>query len=169
MRSTEILNDGFARIPEIVGRAIDGATREELVRRLDPDANSLAWLAWHIGREQDLQLAELAGIGQVWVADGWRERMGLDVADDDAGYGNSSAQVARIDVSAELLMGYLDAVAVFAADLLVGLTDEELDEVVDTSWDPPVTRGARLMSILGDAFEHGGQAGYLRGLIDRAR
>ena len=45
-----------------------------------------------------------------------------------------------------------------------GVTGADLDQVVDTAWDPPVTMGVRLVSILADGLEHVGQAAYLRGM-----
>ena len=50
---------------------------------------------------------------------------------------------------------------------LAGLTDGDLDRVVDESWDPPVTLGVRLVSILNDDTQHVGQAAYVRGLLQR--
>ena len=46
-------------------------------------------------------------------------------------------------------------------------TVTDLDRVVDERWDPPVTLGVRLVSVLDDAARHVGQAQYLRGLVDR--
>lgn len=168
MRGTDILADGFARVPETVRGVLDGVTPDDLVRRLDPDANTLAWLVWHIGREQDLQVADLSGGEQVWVAGGWAERMGVDAADDDAGYGNTTAEVGRIRASAADLQGYVDAVAEEVQEYLEDLVDDDLDDVVDEAWTPPVTRGVRLVSILDDALQHAGQAAYLRGVLDRS-
>ena len=37
--------------------------------------------------------------------------------------------------------------------------------VVDEEWDPPVTVGVRLVSVLDDCVQHAGQAGYARGLL----
>ena len=45
------------------------------------------------------------------------------------------------------------------------LSDADLDEVVDESYTPAVTRGARLVSIVDDAVAHVGQAAYARGLV----
>ncbi len=44
----------------------------------------------------------------------------------------------------------------------------ELGRVVDASWKPPVTASVRLVSVLGDTLQHLGQAGYVRGLAQRA-
>ena len=45
------------------------------------------------------------------------------------------------------------------------LTNADLDRVVDSSWDPPVTLGVRLISVVGDDLKHLGQAEYVRGLL----
>jgi hypothetical protein len=50
---------------------------------------------------------------------------------------------------------------------LQGLTDGDFDEVVDRSWDPPVTRGVRLVSVVGDDLQHAGQAAFVRGIVER--
>jgi hypothetical protein len=43
------------------------------------------------------------------------------------------------------------------------LTEADLDQVIDENWDPPVTRGVRLVSIIDDAAQHVGQAAYVAG------
>jgi len=48
---------------------------------------------------------------------------------------------------------------------LAGLSDDDLDRVVDRRWDPPVTLGVRLVSVLSDDLQHVGQAAYVRGLL----
>jgi hypothetical protein len=48
-----------------------------------------------------------------------------------------------------------------------GLAADDLDRVVDPAWDPPVTLGVRLVSIVADDLQHVGQAAYVRGLIER--
>jgi hypothetical protein len=50
---------------------------------------------------------------------------------------------------------------------LRGLRPADLDRVVDENWDPPVTLGVRLLSVLEDDLQHVGQAAYVRGLIQR--
>ena len=67
--------------------------------------------------------------------------------------------------AAAVLEGYLEAVNARTIGLLEGLRAHDLDRVVDTRWDPPVTLGVRLVSIADDALQHAGQAAYVRGLL----
>jgi len=41
----------------------------------------------------------------------------------------------------------------------------ELDRVVDTRREPPVTAGVRLVSLIGDCLQHLGQVAYVKGLL----
>ena len=68
--------------------------------------------------------------------------------------------------SADLLLGYAEAVSARTVEFLRGVDADDLDRVVDDSWDPPVTLGVRLVSVLSDDLQHVGQAGYVRGLLD---
>jgi hypothetical protein len=67
--------------------------------------------------------------------------------------------------SADLLLDYAAAVQARTAEFLRGLSDDDLDRVVDRRWDPPVTLGVRLVSVLADDLQHLGQAAYVRGLL----
>ena len=81
------------------------------------------------------------------------------------GYGHTSAQVGKVVASAELLARYVETVHDQTVTWVAGLDEDNLDRVVDTSWDPPVTLGARLVSVVNDDTQHVGQAAYLRGLL----
>ncbi|MPZ94645.1 MAG: DUF664 domain-containing protein [Propionibacteriales bacterium] len=170
MTSADLLVDAFGRIREIVHRAVDGLTPDQLAYRVDPDANSIGWLVWHLTRIQDDHIADAAQVEQVWHADGWADRFGLPFDRSATGYGHSSTEVAAVRVdSSSLLTDYHDAVHDRTIAYVEGLTDADLPRIVDESWDPPVSLGVRLVSVVGDAFEHSGQAAYVRGLIERRR
>jgi len=72
-----------------------------------------------------------------------------------------------VRASAELLAGYLHAAHEASVAYLRTVSESDLDEVIDRNWDPPVTRGVRLVSIVDDDAQHVGQAAYLRGLLGR--
>jgi uncharacterized damage-inducible protein DinB len=168
MRSNEILAEAFSRIPGVVRRAVDGLDAEALVWQPEPESNPIAWLVWHLTRIQDDHVAELIEGEQVWETESWAPRFGLDADTTETGFGHSIEQVRAVrPEDAETLLDYLDTVTGRTHSFLATVTDDELDRVVDTSWDPPVTMGARLVSVLGDGMQHAGQAAYLRGLHDR--
>jgi uncharacterized damage-inducible protein DinB len=168
MRSVELLLYAYGQIQETLRRAVEGLTPDELTSRIGPGANSIAWLAWHLARVQDDHVAEVADVEQVWTADDWVGRFGLPFPAKATGYGFSSEQVAQVRVpSADLLLDYAAAVHDRTAEFLRGLSDDDLDAVVDTRWDPPVTLGVRLVSVLSDDLQHVGQAAFLRGLLPR--
>ncbi len=157
--------DSFARIRELVVELTDGLSDELAVYRPDEEANSIAWLIWHLSRIQDDHVAGLAGVEQVWPV--WRDRFGLPFADWATGYGQTPQEVAAVRVGADLLAGYHADVHQLTLDYLDGITAEELARVVDTRWDPPVTAAVRLVSVVSDALQHLGQAGYVQGLAER--
>jgi len=166
MNVADLLTDGFGRIGEVVHQAADGLTAEQLSWQIQDGANSIAWLVWHLTRVQDDHVAEVAGTEQVWTSGGWNERFGLPLDDSATGYGHSAKEVAQVKVeSAKLLTDYYDAVQEASLKYLSGLTGADLDRVVDDAWDPPVTLGVRLTSVIGDDLQHAGQAAYLRGLL----
>jgi uncharacterized damage-inducible protein DinB len=169
MRTNELLLDAYDRIQETLRRAVDGLTPDELTRRIGPEANTIAWLGWHLVRVQDDHVADVAGHEQVWTAEGWAGRFGLPFPAEATGYGFSSEEVGQVRLpSADLLLEYAAAVHDRTAAFLRGLSDDDLDRVVDTRWDPPVTLGVRLVSVLSDDLQHVGQAAFLRGLLRRA-
>jgi hypothetical protein len=163
----ELLRDAFTRLIEHVDELTDGLTDEQASYRPSPNANSIAWLIWHSARVQDVQLAPIAGIEQVWTADGWVDRFGLDLPRDDTGYGHSPEDVAKVQVSAELLAGYYHAVHKVTLEFVADVTADDLAQIVDPNWDPPVTASARLVSIIDDCAQHLGQAAYVLGIAHR--
>ncbi|QKG18397.1 mycothiol transferase [Actinomadura verrucosospora] len=169
MTSAELLTDAFDRIQETVREAVDGLTPDQLALRPDAEANSIAWLVWHLTRVQDDHVADAAGTGQVWTSGGWADRFALPLDPSETGYGHDPKQVAAVRVgSADLLTGYHDAVHDRTVEYVGGLTGKDLERVVDTAWDPPVTLAVRLVSVISDDLQHAGQASYVRGLIERA-
>ena len=82
---------------------LDGTSRAVLTYRPDPDANSIAWLVWHLTRIQDDHVADVAGVEQRWTADGWYDRFGLPFPPEAHGYGHTSEEVGQVDVDGELL------------------------------------------------------------------
>ncbi|MEF9908773.1 DUF664 domain-containing protein [Streptomyces sp. P5-A9] len=168
MNSAGILADAFERIHEAVHAAVEGLPPEDLNARTDDDANSIAWLVWHLTRVQDDHVADAAGTEQIWFSDDWASRFELPLEKGATGYGHSSAQVGSVTVgSGDLLLGYFDAVHEQTLGFVRGLDGRALDRVVDEAWSPPVALGVRLISVIADDLQHAGQAAFVRGVLER--
>ncbi|MHB1594089.1 MAG: mycothiol transferase [Streptosporangiaceae bacterium] len=166
MKTAELLADAFGRISDVVHNSAAGLTAEQLAYRPGPGANSIGWLLWHLTRVQDDHVSELAGTEQVWTAAGWAERFALPFGVEATGWGQTPDEVGAVRVaSPDLLTGYHDAVCEQTLRFVGSVTEASLDEIVDERWDPPVTLGVRLVSVISDDLQHAGQAAYLRGLV----
>jgi uncharacterized damage-inducible protein DinB len=148
--TAEVLNDAFSRVREGVHWAVEGLSAVQLAARLDEAANSIAWLCWHLSRVQDDHLAHAFGTEQVWPA--FHDAFGLPLV--------------RV-ASGDLLTRYHDAVHEQTVRLVSGITDADLSRIVDERWDPPVTLGVRLVSVISDGLQHAGQAAFVRGILLR--
>jgi hypothetical protein len=169
MTSSDLLADAFGRIRGAVREVVDGLSPEQLEFRPDPRANSIAWLVWHLTRVQDDHLASAAQTSQLWTADGWAARFGLPFDDTATGYGQHADEVAAVRVAnGDLLTGYYDAVYTETIQYVQRVSDADLGRIVDERWDPPVTLGVRLISVISDGLQHAGQAAYVRGLAERS-
>lgn len=173
MATVDPFIDLFDRMPALVSAAVDGLSDEVLTARIDPDANTIAWLVWHFTRVQDdhvsaaAQALGMEGFEQVWVAQRFHERFGLPFPVEAHGYGQSSAEVAQVRVPAADLVAYHSAVHEQTMAFLDILTEDDWGRVVDDAWDPPVTLLVRLGSVANEVHAHVAQAQFLRGHFER--
>ena len=167
MNVSELLTDALGRVREQVPDLVAGLSVDDLAWRPSPEANSIAWLVWHLTRIQDDHVAEVAGRPQSHTEAGWADRFALPFDVAATGYGFSADDVAATRITdPDLLVGYHADVHRRTAEFLRTVTAEDLDRVVDRRWDPPVTLGVRLVSVITDDLQHAGQAGYLRGVLE---
>ncbi len=170
MSENDVLEEAFSRIPDAVQRAVEGLDAGQLTHRPQlpgstAEGNSVAWLVWHLARVQDNHIADAAGEDEVWLADGWAERFNLELPANDTGYGHGPDDVSTVRAEAGDLLEYHRAVHVRTLEFVRGLSTTDLNRVIDTSWDPPVTLRVRLVSVIEDCLQHAGQAAYVRGLL----
>ena len=168
MSTADLARESFANLRRNSHAVLDGCPTEALTWRADPDANTIAWLMWHLARVQDDHIAHLAGRPQVWTAD-WATRLGLAADDDRIGYGDTSEQVGAIAPDGPApLREYVDAVLDATTEWLDEVTDDaDWERIIDRSYDPPVTAGVRLASVIDDNLQHVGQAAFVRGVFER--
>jgi uncharacterized damage-inducible protein DinB len=170
MDCKDLVIDGLGRVDESMRVALEGLSAEQLAFKPAEYANSIGWLAWHLTRVEDDHVSELAGRPQAWIEDGWHARFGRPADAADTGFGQTPAEVAAFKpASAQLLLDYYAAVHVRSLDYLDKLSCQDMDRVVDTRWNPPVTAGVRLVSVVNDCTQHVGQMAYARGLIENRK
>ncbi|MFN0071367.1 MAG: mycothiol transferase [Chloroflexota bacterium] len=171
MNVNDVLIDGYSRISQILNRSLPGLTAEQLIYRPAEEANSIAWLAWHLTRIQDKHLSDLAARPQEWITGGWHTKFEKPAEPADTGQRYTSEQVATIKpTDPQLLLDYHDAVFQRSVAFIKPLTPEDLDrEINEPQYDPLPTVGVRLVSVIVDNIQHAGQVAYLRGLIEARR
>ncbi|MEX2486867.1 MAG: DinB family protein [Nitriliruptoraceae bacterium] len=168
MQPSQVLEHAYQRITQVVRQSLDGLAADALTWQPEPDANHIGWLVWHLTRIQDDHIAELAERPQVWQQNDWPTRFGFASDTLETGHGHTAAQVAALrPESVTTLLDYHERVASGTQAFLGSLTAEDLDRIIDTSYDPPVTMGVRLVSVIADNLQHAGQARYLRGIYER--
>ncbi|SRR5690625_303076 len=159
MDARDILSDAASRPLAAIRAVAEHVTAENLNAHPGGHDNSIAWLLWHMGREIDVQVAHLAGTEELWTARGYARELGIE--SEGIGYGHTPEQARAVTASdPQLLLDYLTAATAALQEYLAGLDSGALGEVIDSDWDPPVTRGTRLVSIIDDAAQHAGQVGY---------
>jgi hypothetical protein len=166
MDAASVLDEIYGRLSHLAHQAIDGASLEELLAQPTPDANSIAWLVWHSARVLDDHVSDVMGTDQLWSEGIWPSRFGLPADTANTGYGHTPADLLRVrPASPADLTGYFDEIQQRCAAWIARQSDGDLDRVVDTRWDPPVTLGVRLVSVADDCLQHLGQAAYVRGFL----
>src|SRR5688572_28702585 len=111
MDSPDVIADALGRIRRTLSITLDGLTPDQLAYRPTDQANSIAWLAWHLTRIQDHHLSSLAGREQAWTADGWHARFDKPADAEDTGHRYTPEQVAAVrPADPQVLLDYYDAV-----------------------------------------------------------
>lgn len=166
MEFTQLALEILARVPERFEETLDQMSITEANTMPAPLIKSVTWLMWHTAREIDLQISALKQTAPLWTSAGWTEKFGLALPDDTEDWHHTPEEAAKVTVTdKQLLKDYLAASIKLATDYLNSLTETSLADVIDESWTPPVTRQARLVSIIDDAVMHSGQAVYTRRLV----
>ncbi len=161
-----MITDALDRARGVVHTAVKDLSPQELVAGPKPH---IAWLAWHMARVQDHNIAELAGHQQTWIANGWHGRFGMPPEPKDyaSGHRQTPEQVDSFVVpDPQILLDYLDAVFERTKDYLSSLTALDLERTLDEPrYQPLPTVAVRLVSVVADNTRHAGQIEYLRDFI----
>ncbi len=167
MEWQELITDGYGRVLEILEKALDGLTLDDLKEQPHPDCNNMGWLTWHLTRVQDDHIADLMGEKQLWIKDKWHARFNRPQDRKDIGFGHSPEDVVAFkSPDVESLLAYHRAVLDRSRRYMSNLSATDLDRELDEPWYQPVpTVGVRLVSVMSDCLQHAGQVSYVRGLL----
>ncbi|MBO0454706.1 DinB family protein [Candidatus Enterococcus murrayae] len=166
MKNTQFAMEMLDRAQERFEDTFAQMTTEEANEMPAPLIKSVIWLMWHTARELDMQISDLNGTEYLWTSAGWSEKFALDLPDDTEDYRHTPEEAAKVIVTdRQLVRDYLSASVEFTKQYLDKIDEGSLADVIDTNWDPPVTRQVRIISAIDDAVMHSGQAVYTRRLV----
>jgi hypothetical protein len=162
----DLLADGYGRVLEFMQSVLRGLNQDDLNWQPHQDCNSIGWLAWHLTRQQDAQIASLMGDEQLWTRDGWHSKFHRPPDPGDIGFGQTPEQVSAFkSPDVQTLLDYHHAVVERSKQYFLTLSRTDLDRELNEPWFQPLpTVGVRLVSILEDSLLHAGQAAYVRGV-----
>jgi hypothetical protein len=167
MELKQFVLDIYARRYQELEQAVTGLTPEQLKYQPKPESNSIGWLIWHATRSQDRMNADLFGEDQLWVSAKWHAKFNRPPDQKDTGFGHTAAQVAAFHVpDAQTLLDYANAVYERTkAYISVRLTEADLQrEIRSPTMGTTDTVEQRILATIND-FQHIGQAGYVRGML----
>ena len=164
MEWRQLIIDSYERISQVMERALEGLTLDDLNQQPNPDSNSMGWLAWHLTRAQDRGIAGLMEEEQLWVKDGWHSRFNRPHDPQDFGLGHSPEDLAAFkSPDVQTLLAYHHVVLERSKHYISTISESDLDRKLDHPKYPTV--GARLVGIISDNFQHAGQIAYVHGLL----
>ena len=146
-------------------RAVDGLTPAELRWQPTLDSNHISWLVWHMARVEDGWMNErVGGGGDLWMAGGWREKLGF--SGETSGYGDKPDDIRSMpDVPMDDLLAYYDAVRAAAFEQLDRLTEADLGRQIPHPRMKDLNLAWVLGHVLVEESQHLGQVAYIRGMI----
>ena len=148
--------------------ALEGLSREELEFQPRADCMSIGFLVWHCARAHDfLVQTVMKGAGQLWVEEGWAERLGRGPANPlDTGFGFSAEQVQGFEVPpTAALLAYAEATQANVLDHISQVDDEALESIwVNGPAGGKLTLSSVYQQMLWELNQHIGQIAYLRGM-----
>ena len=160
----EAVRSGLAEYLQSLERAIDGLTPAEARWQPTMHTNHIAWLVWHMARVEDSWVSRvLRGTTQVWKADGWADRFGMDP--ENTGFGQTSEDVrAMPEIPLSELMTYFGAVRAVTRQYLDHASDSDLLREYSNRGSDQA--GTWIVGhILVEESQHTGQVALIRGLM----
>ena len=147
-------------------RCLEGLTPEELSYRPNPQCMSIGFIAWHYDRILDMWMSRCTDVPQLWE-DNWADRMGRSPAQPlDTGARFTEEELEEFQVPPlSMLLDYAGEAQNLVMKLLNSLKDDALDQTVIKTRGGDITLTTMFQQIIWEFNQHGGQMGYLRGML----
>ena len=166
MALQEFIRESFEINWEWLERYLDGLTQEEVEYRPNDQCHSIGFVVWHYGRALDMWTQTLARKQPQLYEVEWAERLGFEPEAMNVGFGYGVEDLASWRCpDKELLTGYATA----ARDNILGFLGEHDDDSLLTTTMTNRQGSEMLLAnmfrmLIWEVNQHGGQAGYLRGM-----
>ena len=164
MDAPEMVANILNRNADLIEKAFNELSDEELRTRPNDQCNPIGWMLWHQFRTEDTIIASISGKSQTWIDGGWHANFGLPADPAQNGLGATMDQVMALTPTVEHLKGYGAAVRQKTLSCLKTLSPADLDVEVST----PVgllKAGDYLGILVSDQLGHSGQVAYLCGYL----
>ena len=145
---------------------VNGFSRSQLLwSPPGPVANPMGFIFWHMGRREDMHLRNrIQDKEQLWTAEGWNRRLGLDP--EETGFGFTPEQVTAFPLPRlEDLIAYYNRVRDSTLGYLRGSSDPALQGPMPRT--PETSIGVYLLARVTHEHEHWGQIDYLKSILPR--
>lgn len=162
MQAIPLLVSSFDDFHAVLREEMSTVEPEALRWRAGPGVNTIAFLFWHIVRDEDVVISEVCRLPQVWTEDDFATRLGLP--EQEQGTAMDPADAGHIDYDMAAFMGYAESVWQRTSTALPRLPEAALDQ---TAWPGSNWNNAQLLveGCLGHSWLHLGEIRFCRGLL----
>ena len=170
METIDFIEALLQRHQKSLSDAVAGLSPKEMAYRPGPEANSIAFITWHILRSEDRNFqVTLQNKPMIWDVEGWGQKLGISAKPGEFGFGYTPEQVASFPaLSPSLLLEYAQAVRNGTLQYVRSLNTPSLQRKIQHPAFGEMTVGQLIARVMGHLTEHTGQIGFLRGLIKGA-
>ncbi|MSQ15415.1 MAG: DinB family protein [Dehalococcoidia bacterium] len=161
----DFIEEALATAWDNLNKATIGLTIEQLAWRPSPQANSIGYTLWHIGRVEDNFIQRfITRVDEVWAAGGWQERFGYETR--GIGTGFTVEETGQVPVaSIDTLWGYLNEVRGRTLGYMKELDWAALTDKPRADRFPEWSIQTILRQLIAHSIQHLGEINYIRGLM----
>ena len=162
----QFIRESFEVNWEWLERYLEELTQEEIEYRPNDQCHSIGFIVWHYGRALDMWTQSLARKQPQLYEREWAEKLGFEPEAMNVGFGYSAEDLGNWRCPDKALVVEYAAAA---RDNLLGFLGEHNDESLASTMmtnrqGAEITLATMFRMLVWEVNQHGGQAGYLRGM-----